>query len=232
MAGRHAFRLWCARFCFPGVSGAEIGRRRGCGGSPGLRRGGLGGPARRRTAGGLRERAPCAGGSPGEGEAPGPADVRRADGADEAPGGHARRRLRSSGDRARRPAGARDHLLGAPAGEHLAAGRSVERLPVRRSRGRHDPAGARRRRLLLQAELPRRPQGDEARAPSLGNGHGHFSTRGRYAAATVRGTIWEMADYANGSLCADKVGVVSVLDLVKSSTVLLRAGQNYFAAGG
>ena len=65
-----------------------------------------------------------------------------------------------------------------------------------------------------------------------GSGHGRFSTRGRYAAATVRGTIWEMADYRNGSLCADKQGVVSVLDLVKSSTVLLRAGQNYFAAGG
>ena len=64
-----------------------------------------------------------------------------------------------------------------------------------------------------------------------GSGHGRFSTRGRYASATVRGTIWEMADFANGSLCADKLGLVSVLDLVKSSTVLLRTGQNYFAAG-
>jgi hypothetical protein len=63
-----------------------------------------------------------------------------------------------------------------------------------------------------------------------GSGHGRFSTRGRYAAATVRGTIWEMADYTNGSLCADKLGLVSVLDLVKSSTVELRTGQSYFAA--
>jgi hypothetical protein len=65
-----------------------------------------------------------------------------------------------------------------------------------------------------------------------GSGHGRFSTSGRYAAATVRGTIWEMADYANGSLCADKVGVVSVLDLVRSTTVELRAGQSYFARPG
>jgi hypothetical protein len=65
-----------------------------------------------------------------------------------------------------------------------------------------------------------------------GSGHGRFSTSGRYAAATVRGTIWEMADYVNGSLCADKRGVVSVLDLVRSTTVELRAGQSYFARSG
>jgi hypothetical protein len=63
-----------------------------------------------------------------------------------------------------------------------------------------------------------------------GSGEGHFSTSGRFAAAAVRGTIWEMADYTNGSLCTDKRGLVSVRDLVKRTTVLLRTGQSYFAA--
>jgi hypothetical protein len=63
-----------------------------------------------------------------------------------------------------------------------------------------------------------------------GSGKGRFSTTGRFAAAGVRGTIWEMADYVDGSLCTDKQGLVTVRDLVKNSTVRLRTGQSYFAA--
>jgi hypothetical protein len=62
-----------------------------------------------------------------------------------------------------------------------------------------------------------------------GSGRGHFSTVGRYAAASDRGTIWEMADFTNGSLCVVKEGAVSVHDLVRHTTVLIRAGQSYFA---
>jgi hypothetical protein len=62
-----------------------------------------------------------------------------------------------------------------------------------------------------------------------GSGKGHFSITGRFAAGLVRGTIWEMADYVNGSLCADKRGLVAVHDLVKHTSILLRTGQNYFA---
>ena len=65
-----------------------------------------------------------------------------------------------------------------------------------------------------------------------GSGRGHFSTIGRYAAASDRGTIWEMSDYTNGSLCVVKEGAVSVHDLVRHTTILVRTGQSYFARKG
>jgi hypothetical protein len=62
-----------------------------------------------------------------------------------------------------------------------------------------------------------------------GRAHGHFRTRGRYAAATVRGTIWTIADRCDGTLTSVRRGVVSVLDLPHHRTVLVKAGHSYLA---
>jgi len=62
-----------------------------------------------------------------------------------------------------------------------------------------------------------------------GNGHGDFTTTGRYAAATVRGTIWETQDRCDGTRIFTKQGTVSVFDLVLKKTITLHAGQSYLA---
>ncbi|MGZ4251033.1 MAG: hypothetical protein ACXVUE_22340 [Solirubrobacteraceae bacterium] len=61
------------------------------------------------------------------------------------------------------------------------------------------------------------------------SGKGRFRTRGRYAAATVRGTVWTTTDYCDGTLVSVQRDVVSVLDLVRHKTVTVTAGHNYFA---
>ena len=61
------------------------------------------------------------------------------------------------------------------------------------------------------------------------NGKGKFRTKGRYAAATVRGTNWETIDRCDGTLIKVKKGAVSVKDLVKKKTVVVNAGESYLA---
>jgi hypothetical protein len=60
------------------------------------------------------------------------------------------------------------------------------------------------------------------------SGTGKFRTRGRYAAATVRGTAWTTTDYCDGTLVSVQRDTVSVLDLVRHKTIRLTAGQRYF----
>jgi hypothetical protein len=62
-----------------------------------------------------------------------------------------------------------------------------------------------------------------------GNGKGQFRTNGRYAAATVRGTIWLTEDRCDGTLIVVKRGTVTVLDLVRHVTVTVKAGHSYLA---
>jgi hypothetical protein len=62
-----------------------------------------------------------------------------------------------------------------------------------------------------------------------GSGAGSFRTRGRYSAATVRGTEWLVQDSCAGTLTRVKKGVVSVFDQVKKKTIVLRAGKKYLA---
>lgn len=62
-----------------------------------------------------------------------------------------------------------------------------------------------------------------------GDGSGSFRTRGRYSAATVRGTVWLTEDYCNGTLVRVREGSVTVRDLVKDRTVVVTAGGSYFA---
>jgi hypothetical protein len=61
------------------------------------------------------------------------------------------------------------------------------------------------------------------------SGTGRFETTGRYAAATVRGTIWLTEDFCDGTLVRVTRGVVSVENLVTHVTVTVTAGHSYFA---
>jgi hypothetical protein len=61
------------------------------------------------------------------------------------------------------------------------------------------------------------------------NVNGRFETRGRYAAATVRGTEWTTSDQCNGTLTRVQRGVVEVRDLRIGRTVSISAGQSYLA---
>ena len=64
-----------------------------------------------------------------------------------------------------------------------------------------------------------------------GNAKGRFRTRGRYSAATVRGTIWTVTDRCDGTLTKVSRGKVAVRDLRKRKTKVVRAGKSYFARG-
>ena len=59
--------------------------------------------------------------------------------------------------------------------------------------------------------------------------HGKFSTKGRYSAATVRGTKWTVADRCDGTLTHVITDSVAVTDFVRHKTIILHAGQSYLA---
>jgi hypothetical protein len=63
----------------------------------------------------------------------------------------------------------------------------------------------------------------------FGDGKGTFRTKGRNAAATVRGTRWGVQDRCDGTLVVVQRGRVSVRDLVKRKTVIVRTGHEYLA---
>ena len=58
---------------------------------------------------------------------------------------------------------------------------------------------------------------------------GKFRTKGRYAAATVRGTKWTIADRCDGTLTHDLTDSVVVNDFVRHKTIVLHAGHSYLA---
>ena len=62
------------------------------------------------------------------------------------------------------------------------------------------------------------------------SGHGKFRTTGRYSSATVRGTIYTVADRCDGTLTHVIRDTVLVDDFVRHKTILLHAGQSYLAA--
>ena len=59
--------------------------------------------------------------------------------------------------------------------------------------------------------------------------HGKFRTKGKYAAATVRGTIWTIADRCDGTLTHAIKDTVTVSDFVRHKTIILHAGHSYLA---
>ena len=62
-----------------------------------------------------------------------------------------------------------------------------------------------------------------------GNGSGRFRTRGRYSAATVRGTDWTVTDRCDGTLTQVRRGRVTVRDFRRRKNVTLKAGKSYLA---
>ena len=61
------------------------------------------------------------------------------------------------------------------------------------------------------------------------NAKGKFGTKGKYGAATVRGTKWTIADRCDGTLVHDQTDSVAVNDFVRHKTIILHAGQSYLA---
>jgi Tol biopolymer transport system component len=58
---------------------------------------------------------------------------------------------------------------------------------------------------------------------------GKFRTKGRYSAASVRGTTWLVTDRCDGTLTSVKSGTVSVFDFKRHKTVKVKAGKSYLA---
>jgi hypothetical protein len=94
-----------------------------------------------------------------------------------------------------------------------------------------EPPKLRVTRLFLAGGRPSacKPRSSAVIRQLWGDGKGRFQTRGLYAAATVRGTIWRVQDRCDGTLTAVTRGVVAVRDFRLGRTILVRAGQSYLA---
>ena len=81
---------------------------------------------------------------------------------------------------------------------------------------------ARQRKLTPLARQEGQPQALRLR-------QGPFSTKGKYGAATVRGTKWSVSDACDRTIVSVTQGIVAMRDFVKRKTVLVRAGRSYTA---
>jgi hypothetical protein len=73
-----------------------------------------------------------------------------------------------------------------------------------------------------------KPKGTSVRH-TWGNARGSFRTKGRYASATVRGTLWRTDDFCNGTLVTVRRGRIDVFDQILRKHFLISAGRSYFA---
>jgi hypothetical protein len=101
-----------------------------------------------------------------------------------------------------------------------ASGRGLTEL-VLRGRAPSCRAGTGRAAAVRRRKPPRALWGHD--------NHGSFRTRGSNSVATVRGTAWYVEDRCSGTLTRVSRGSVSVRDLRRHRTVLVRAGQSYLA---
>lgn len=99
--------------------------------------------------------------------------------------------------------------------------RGLPRFGGRTTFGRLDQPAA--------ADGPQAQAAARGRRRLWGSGRGRFRTRGRRSSATVRGTLWLVQDFSNGTLTRVREGSVLVRDFVRDVDVLLGAGQSYFA---
>jgi hypothetical protein len=67
------------------------------------------------------------------------------------------------------------------------------------------------------------------RALLRGDAHGQFTTHGAYAAATVRGTSWSIADRCDGTLTSVTRGTVVIRDFRLQRSIIVSAGKSYLA---
>jgi hypothetical protein len=108
------------------------------------------------------------------------------------------------------------------------------RFVVRQSRGTHPTTDLRLSEPLGCAAHGKRAAAGRRRSRRRtrrlwGRGGGRFSTRGRYSAATVRGTWWLVSDSCASTRTQVRQGTVSVRDLSRRRTVTVRAGHSYTA---
>jgi hypothetical protein len=61
------------------------------------------------------------------------------------------------------------------------------------------------------------------------SGHGNFTTKARFAAATVRGTVWLTQDRCDGTYIQVATDAVDVTDTTLHRTTTVSAGQSYLA---
>jgi hypothetical protein len=83
------------------------------------------------------------------------------------------------------------------------------------------PAGGARAAAVARKRPPRVLWGHDR--------HGKFRTRASNSVITVRGTIWYVADRCDGTLTRVTSGSVSVRDLHRQRTIVVRAGRSYLA---
>jgi hypothetical protein len=91
--------------------------------------------------------------------------------------------------------------------------------------------------LSLGGKFRRCPTGTGAQAAIsrrrlrrlTGNARGRFRTRGRFSAATVRGTKWGVTDRCDNTLTRVTRGRVAVRDFRRKKTIIVRAGKSYIA---
>ena len=62
-----------------------------------------------------------------------------------------------------------------------------------------------------------------------GDGKGKFRTKGQFSSATVRGTKWVVIDRCRETETRVVRGSVTVRDLVRGRTVIVRPGKPYIA---
>lgn len=62
-----------------------------------------------------------------------------------------------------------------------------------------------------------------------GNAKGHFRTKGKYASATIRGTLWLTDDQCPGTRVSVRIGTVDVYDFVKRKHIFVHAKHTYLA---
>ena len=91
--------------------------------------------------------------------------------------------------------------------------------------------GARRRSAGRRGVLARAAGRERVLRRLWGRGKGRFRTRGRHAAATVRGTEWSIADRCDETSVRVHEGIVDVENLLTGAVVTLRAGDRYAARG-
>ena len=63
-----------------------------------------------------------------------------------------------------------------------------------------------------------------------GSGGGKFRTKGRYAAAAIRGTTWDTIDRCDGTLVRVTQGKVAVTNLKTNKVKIVKKGQSFFVA--
>jgi hypothetical protein len=85
----------------------------------------------------------------------------------------------------------------------------------------------------------RKPGRSGARRPVrklFGDGKGNFRSSGRFAAATVRGTVWVVRDFCEGTQIGVRRGRVEATDLLRKHSVMLESATDKpdtrFFAGG